>query len=122
MAAARALLDVQPPAGSAEAVPLGAAMEEWREALASRADFPETHMQIGGAGLTTRDWRLAERAFAEAASLDPQLVDAWAMVVRIRAGTGDMPGARAALAEAVASNPGNAALEGLAAEVGAAGP
>ena len=55
----------------------------------------------------------------EAASLDPQLVDAWAMVVRIRAGTGDMAGARAALAEAMAKNPGNPALEGLAAEVGA---
>ena len=112
VAAARALLDIQPPAGSAEAVPLAAAMEEWRAALASRADFPETHMQIGGTGLTTRDWRLAERAFAEAASLDPQLVDAWAMVVRIRAGTGDMAGARAALAEAMAKNPGNPALAG----------
>ena len=114
VAAARALLDIQPPAGSAEAVPLAAAMEEWRAALASRADFPETHMQIGGTGLTTRDWRLAERAFAEAASLDPQLVDAWAMVVRIRAGTGDMAGARAALAEATAKNPGNPALRALA--------
>ena len=41
------------------------------------------------------------------------------MVVRIRAGTGDMAGARAALAEAMAKNPGNPALEGLAAEVGA---
>ena len=74
----------------------------------SRTDFPETHLQIGGAGLTTRDWRLAERAFREAASLDPQLVDAWAMVVRIRAGTGDPDGARATLTDALAANPGDA--------------
>jgi cytochrome c-type biogenesis protein CcmH/NrfG len=119
LAAARSLLDATASPGSPEAEALAAAMEEWRAALASRADFPETHLQIGGAGLTTRDWRLAEHAFAEAASLDPQLLDAWAMVVRIRAGTGNTAGARAALAEAMAKNPGNPALEGLAAEVGA---
>ena len=34
-------------------------MREWRAALTARADFPETHLQIGGAALTVRDWRLA---------------------------------------------------------------
>ena len=94
-------------------------MREWQAALAARADFPETHLQIGGIGLTTRDWRLAERAFGEAAALDPQLVDAWAMVVRIRAATGDAAGARAALDAALAKNPGNPGLEALAAEIAA---
>jgi cytochrome c-type biogenesis protein CcmH/NrfG len=94
-------------------------MDEWRAALASRADFPETHLQIGGSGLTTRNWQLAERAFAEAASLDPQLVDAWTMIVRIRAATGDAAGARTALEEALAKNPGNATLQALGAEIGA---
>ena len=122
MAAARALLDATPPAGSAAAEPLAAAMGEWRAALSARSDFPETHMQIGGAGLTLRDWRLAEQAFGEAAALDPQLVDAWAMIVRIRDATGDAAGARAALDEALALNPGNPALRGLAAEIGAPGP
>ena len=64
---------------------LAAAMAEWRAALAVAADFPETHLQIGGAALTTRDWALARQAFREAASLDPQLVDAWSMLVRILA-------------------------------------
>ena len=122
VAAARALLDATPPAGAAAAEPLAAAMGEWRAALSARSDFPETHMQIGGAGLTLRDWRLAEQAFGEAAALDPQLVDAWAMVVRIRAATGDAAGARAALDKALALNPGNPALRGLADEIGAPGP
>ena len=119
VAAARALLDAPPPPGSQAAAALAAAMREWQAALAARADFPETHLQIGGIGLTTRDWRLAERAFGEAAELDPQLVDAWAMVVRIRAGTGDAAGARAALDAALAKNPGNPGLEALAAEIAA---
>jgi predicted CXXCH cytochrome family protein len=122
VAAARALLDARPPAGSAETEALAAAMAEWQAALAARADFPETHLQVGGAGLTMRDWRLAAEAFREAASLDPQLVDAWVMLVRIHAATGDVAAARAALDKALAVNPGAPALAGLAAEIGAAGP
>ena len=109
VAAARALLDATPPAAPpAAARRWRRRWREWQAALAARADFPETHLQIGGAGLTLRDWRLAEQAFTEAAALDPQLVDAWAMVVRIRAATGDAAGARAALDAALALNPGNA--------------
>ena len=103
---------------SAPDAALVAGMEEWRAALMSRTDFPETHLQIGGAGLTMRDWRLADAAFGEAASLDPQLVDAWVMVVRIRAATGDVPGARVAVAEGLAANPDNPLLLGLRAELG----
>ena len=68
------------------------AMAEWHAALMSRTDFPGTHCRSAAPGWPTRDWRLAERAFREAASLDPQLVDTWAMVVRVRAGTGDPDG------------------------------
>jgi predicted CXXCH cytochrome family protein len=120
VAAARALLDARAPAGSAAEASLARAMGEWRAALLSRTDFPETHLQIGGAGLTMRDWRLAERAFGEAAALDPQLVEAWIMVVRIRAATGDLPGAHAALAEALAANPADPSLPALRAEIGPA--
>ncbi|HVH02322.1 MAG TPA: cytochrome c3 family protein [Amaricoccus sp.] len=122
VAAARALLDATPAAGSPDAGTLAAAMREWRAALTARADFPETHLQIGGAALTVRDWRLAAEAFGEAASLDPQLVDAWVMLVRIRAGTGDIAGARAALDAAKAHNPHAPAMRDLAAEIGAPGP
>jgi predicted CXXCH cytochrome family protein len=113
IAAARALLGAP---GDAPA--LGAAMGEWQAALAARADFPETHLQIGGAALTTRNFELARAAFREAAAMDPQHVDAWTMVVRIAAATGDTGGARAALAEALAANPGDPTLGALRNELG----
>jgi len=118
IAAARALLDARAAGTAVEQQALASAMDEWRSALRSRADFPETHLQIGGAGLTMRDWRLAEHAFREAAILDPQLVEAWTMVVRIRAATGDVPGARAALEAALAANPDDASLGELGIELG----
>jgi hypothetical protein len=108
-AAARALLDVAAGASSAP-VALEAALDEWREALRLRADFPETHLQIGGAALTMRDFRGALAAFRQAVRLDPQLVDAWSIIVRLLAALGDAEGAVAAYAEGVAANPGHPAL------------
>ena len=51
-------------------------------------------------------------------TLDPQLLDAWRMLVRIAAATGDTPGAMAALEEAEAANPGSLFLEDLRFELG----
>jgi hypothetical protein len=51
-------------------------------------------------------------------TLDPQLVDAWAMIARIHAATGDRAGARRALGEGLAANPGAPLLESLLAELG----
>ncbi|PJN92468.1 hypothetical protein CNY89_29435, partial [Amaricoccus sp. HAR-UPW-R2A-40] len=39
-------------------------------------DFPESQLQIAGIGLQIRNWQLAQTAFQEAATLDPQLVGA----------------------------------------------
>jgi predicted CXXCH cytochrome family protein len=114
VSAARALLGAP---GDAPA--LRAAMAEWQAALAARADFPETHLQIGGAALTARNFELARAAFGEAVAMDPQLVDGWTMVVRIAAATGDTAGARAALATALAANPGDPTLGALQSELGA---
>ncbi len=115
VAAARALIDV--PGAEAEPAVRGA-MREWRGALTASADFPETHLIIGGIGLTSRNFELASQAFREAVTLDPQLLDAWRMLVRIAAATGDTPGAMAALEEAEAANPGSLFLEDLRFELG----
>lgn len=101
IAGARALVEAR---GDDDA--LAAARAELTTALATNADFPETQLQIGGLSLRMRDWARAEAAFQEAASLDPQLVDAWFMLVRIRAALGNRAGASAALAAALRANPG----------------
>jgi predicted CXXCH cytochrome family protein len=111
IAAAKAML-------GADAAAAGAATAEWRAAMMSRADFPETHLQIGGAALGLRNLELAEAAFREAVALDPQLVDGWVMIARIRAVAGDAAGARAALAEGLAVNPGQPVLEELGRQLG----
>jgi len=117
--AAKAMLGVDP-AGAPQAAiaALSAATGEWRTALLTRADFPETHLQIGGAALAGRNLQVAEAAFREAVRQDPQLVDGWVMIVRIRAVAGDGAGARAALADALAVNPGQPVLQSLEAEIG----
>ncbi len=89
----------------AERTALGGAMAEWQASLANRLDFPETNLQIAGVALVDRNFRLAEAAFREAVALDPQLVDGWIMIARIRAASGDAAGAAAILDEALASNP-----------------
>ncbi len=113
VAAAKAMLGAQaggPPAAEAA---LAAASGEWRTSLLVRADFPETHLQVGGAALQMRNLELAEGAFGEAVALDPQLVDGWAMIARIRSATGNAAGAREALAQGLAVNPGQPDLEAM---------
>ncbi|HMQ91857.1 MAG TPA: cytochrome c3 family protein [Amaricoccus sp.] len=112
-AAAKVTIDATEPEDAAEGAALRRARAEWRAALASRRDFPETHLQTGGAALTLRDWDAAVAAFGEAVSLDPQLVDGWSMIVRILAATGREAEARNALAAALAANPGNPTLLSL---------
>jgi cytochrome c-type biogenesis protein CcmH/NrfG len=92
-------------------------MGEWRESLVAKADFPETQMAMGGAALVRRDLGAATDAFRESVRLDPQLVRAWTMIVRILAATGDLDGARAALDDALAANPSNEMLQSLLGEL-----
>jgi hypothetical protein len=122
LAAARAIVDV-PTASLPEraAVASGGAMEEWRASLLAKADFPETHMVLGGAALVMRNPRAAEAAFREAVRLDPQRVEAWQMIVRIRAAVGDRAGALKAAEDALAVNPEDAALRSFHEQLGTAG-
>ncbi|MHA7774110.1 multiheme c-type cytochrome [Roseibium sp. M-1] len=87
------------------------AMAEWQHSLANKTDFPEIHLVIGGTALVLRDPQAAVSAFEEAARLDPQLINAWVMQVRIRLAIGDMAGAQLALQKALLANPGNPTLE-----------
>ncbi len=98
----------------------GEAMQEWRTSLLAKTDFPETHMAIAGSALVLRNPAAAEQAFREAARLDPQMVDAWIMVVRLRAAQGDAAGVRSALEEALFANPSDPSLSALRAQLDAA--
>ena len=113
-AAARALLDApiarMPPAREAD---LNGAMREWRASLASRPDFPETHLQMAGMALTMRNFPAAEAGFREAVRLDPQRIEAWTMIARIAAATRGGDAARAAVEEALRANPGDPGLIAL---------
>jgi predicted CXXCH cytochrome family protein len=97
-----------------------AAMGEWQAAMANRIDFPETHLVLGGMAASMRNLPAAERAFREAVRLDPQRTEAWAMLVRIAAATRGPGAGREVLAEALAVNPGDAALAALEGELGSA--
>ncbi|TYC48320.1 hypothetical protein FMN50_27470 [Rhodobacterales bacterium] len=87
------------------------ATAEWQQSLANKADFPEVHLVIGGTALVLRNPQSALAAFEEAARLDPQLVDAWVMLVRIRMAIGDMAAAQLSLQKALLANPGDPILE-----------
>ncbi|WP_428686863.1 multiheme c-type cytochrome [Roseibium sp.] len=84
---------------------------EWQKSLQNKADFPETHLVSGGLALVMRRPQVAVRAFAEATRLDPQLVNAWVMQVRIRMAVGDMGGAQLALQRALLANPDDPNLQ-----------
>ncbi|MHA1529851.1 MAG: cytochrome c3 family protein [Alphaproteobacteria bacterium] len=90
---------------------------EWRASLFAKADFPETQMVIGGTALVLRNPRAAEQAFREAVRLDPQRVEAWAMIARILAATGDQDGVGVALDDALAANPSSEVLQSLLGEL-----
>ena len=120
VATARALLDAQAAPGTPEAQAISVAMAEWQGSMMLRADFPETHLQLAGVGLTLRNWQMATQAFAEAVSLDPQLVQGWIMQARIAAALEDRQGAARAVSQGLAANPGDATLTALAQEMGLA--
>jgi len=86
------------------------AMMEYQQSLIAKADFPETQMAIAGTALTFREFTVAERAFSEAVRMDPQLVDSWVMIARLRAAQGDGAGAEDALRKALMYNPESAPL------------
>ncbi len=86
------------------------AMMEYQQSLMAKVDFPEAQMAIAGTALTFREFTVAERAFGEAVRMDPQLVEAWVMIARLRAAQGDGAGAEDALRKALMYNPESAPL------------
>jgi predicted CXXCH cytochrome family protein len=121
IAAAKALLDAAPQPGTAEGDALLAAFREWQTSLGTRLDFPETHLQIGGAALTMRNWPVALQAFAEAVALDPQQEAAWSMILRLNDALGDRAAAAEAFAEAMAANPNSLDLARIGIDLGLGG-
>ncbi len=84
---------------------LNRAMQDWQGSLLAKADFPETQIVMAGVGLTTRRMGAALQAFGEAVTLDPQLEQAWVMMIRIHAAMGDAGAARQTADRAIARNP-----------------
>lgn len=89
------------------------ASRDWQGALAAKADFPETHMVLGGTALVLRNPKAAAGAFREVTRLDPQLVRAWIMLVRILVSTGELATAEFELQKALGTNPNDASLADL---------
>jgi predicted CXXCH cytochrome family protein len=86
---------------------MNVAYREWQEANTAKLDFPEIHMVLGGTALVMRNAPAAIAAFQEVTSLDPQMVPAWIMQVRILLAIGDKAGAQLALQKGLVANPGN---------------
>ncbi len=109
--AARALLDIPaarfPPEFARSA---RAATQEFQGSLMAKADFPEAQLAIGGTALVFRNLPAAERAFGEAAAMDPQRADAWMMVARMQVQRDALDEASATLERAVAANPSDGVL------------
>ena len=93
-------------------------MGEWQQSLLARADFPEAQIVLAGVGLTSRNMMAALAAFTEAVTLDPQMEQAWTMIIRIHAALGNDDAALAAAEEAVTSNPDSLPLKIMRGELG----
>ena len=93
------------------------AMQDWRASLEAKTDFPETQMVLGGIGLTTRRMDMALQAFGEAVELDPLLIQAWIMMIRIQTALGDRDGALQTVNNALEMNPQSVELNLLRADL-----
>lgn len=97
----------------AQQMHLARAMKELQQSLLARADFPETQMVLGGVALTLRNLDAATSAFRRAVEMDPQLTDAWLILLKIYAAQDDRDNLAATLASALRHNPENEELIGM---------
>jgi predicted CXXCH cytochrome family protein len=112
--AARTTIDLSPEGlAPIPALAMQGARNEFQESLLAKADFPEAQLAMAGSRLVLRQFREAEIAFREAVRLDPQLVQAWTMIARLRMAHEDPAGAEEALQKGLEANPGDKALEDL---------
>lgn len=86
------------------------AVIELQKSLLSRADFPENQMVLGGLALTMKNLPAASQAFETAIVMDPQLVQAWRMLARIKAVEGDAAATKAIVEAGLRQNPDNSLL------------
>ncbi|TKW65021.1 MAG: tetratricopeptide repeat protein [Paracoccus denitrificans] len=93
--------------------PFQTGIQEMQQWLVANADFPEGQLALAGTALALRNVPAALAAFGEASEQDPQLVDAWAMQVRLLAAQNRLDAAREVLSRAMTANPGNAQLLSL---------
>jgi len=96
---------------------LNGAMQDWQGSLLAKSDFPETQVVMAGIGLTTRRMDAALQAFGEAVSLDPQLEQAWVMMIRIHDAMGNRDAARDVADRAIEINPDSIELNLLRADL-----
>lgn len=118
IAIARALLDVPLEVLSpSQRAQLGAAMQDWQRSLATRLDYPETHMVLGGMAMQMRNLPAAQAAFGRAVALDPQRAEAWRTLVRVTAAAEGNNAARRVLRQALREIPQDQGLRQLEAEL-----
>lgn len=116
--AVKQLIDVPPSAmRPSQAAIAREGMSDWQRSLASRLDFPETHLVLGGMALTMRNAEAAERAFREVVQMDRQRAEAWPMLVRLTQINKGPVAARRVLSEALEAVPGHPDLLQLASEL-----
>ncbi|MCZ6773731.1 MAG: tetratricopeptide repeat protein, partial [Proteobacteria bacterium] len=104
------------------AASLKGAIREYQRSLSAKADFPESQLAIAGTALVLRNWPVAEQAFTEAVTLDPQLVDGWLMISRLQNQHGDATLALDTLQRSIVATPDNGVLRhALASQLSAVG-
>lgn len=94
------------------------AMKELQRSMLAKADFPEGQMVLGGVALTLKNFNAASQAFQQAIDMDPQLVEAWVILIRIKAALGQASEARKLLLKAIQNNSESYEIEQLAASLG----
>ncbi len=86
------------------------ASADYQRSLFSRADYPETQMQIAGLAMVLRDFGTAQQALRTAVTMDPQLADAWLTLARIQSALRQPRQALKTLEQAALKVPDNAAV------------
>jgi predicted CXXCH cytochrome family protein len=83
----------------------------YQRSVFSRADYPETQMQIAGLAMVLKEFGTAQTALRAALSMDPQLADAWLTLARIQAALRQPERTRKTLERAAEKLPENGEIQ-----------
>lgn len=86
-------------------------IRDYQKSLIAQADFPETQMQIAGLAMSQRNFKMAQAAFQNALSMDPQLAIAWITLARIQMATGESERSLNTLEQGARRVPDNAVIQ-----------